>query len=414
VPQHRLIFLNRFFFPDHSATSQLLSDLAFYVAKSGTEVHIVTTRQLYGCPLAHLPRNETMHGVHVHRVASTQFGRSALWRRLVDYVTCYISMWHCVFSLAAKGDILIAKTDPPLMGLAVMLVATLKGAHLINWLQDIYPEAAAELGVSCMTGPLGRLLRLMRDTSLRTALANIVVGERMAELIRSRGVSYGRVHVIHNWVNDNEIFPLCNTQNPLRRVWALEQKFVVGYSGNLGRAHEFETILSAAELLRNDPNILFLFIGGGDLLDSLVSSVQNRELDQKFRFLQYQSQEVLNQSLNVPDVHLISLKPKLEGLIVPSKFYGIAAAAKPIISITSNDGEIARLVREYGCGVVIEPGEGAILADKLLQLSLSPTCVAEMGKRARVMLEYNFSRKKALDLWSEVLGTPRSASKDFR
>jgi len=178
---------------------------------------------------------------------------------------------------------------------------------------------------------------------------------------------------------------------------------VIGYSGNLGRAHEFETVLSAADQLRDRSDIVFVFIGGGYQFDLLARAVAERNLQQRFRFFPYQWPELLKYSLNVPDVHLISLKPELEGLIMPSKFYGIAAVGRPIISISSSEGEIARLVRQHDCGLVIEPGTGRALAQALIFLAESPARVAKMGQQARAMLDDHFARRHALGRWQELL-----------
>ena len=160
-----------------------------------------------------------------------------------------------------------------------MHAARRRGAHLINWLQDIYPEVAIRLGVPLVKGPAGQTLAYFRDASLKAADTNVVVGERMAEYVMLRGISPDRVHVIHNWSDDEQISPVTHADNPLRRGWGLDDKFVVGYSGNLGRAHEFETILAAGERLRNDPRIVFIFIGGGHRMDELDRTVKARGLD---------------------------------------------------------------------------------------------------------------------------------------
>src|SRR5437016_2298916 len=107
----RAIFLNRFFFPDHSATSQMVSSLAFHLAESEREVHVITSQQLYDNPRAGLPAFEVTRGVHIHRVASTRFGRSALLGRAFDYVSFYSSARRYVRALANRGDIVIAMTD---------------------------------------------------------------------------------------------------------------------------------------------------------------------------------------------------------------------------------------------------------------------------------------------------------------
>ncbi len=401
--QPRIIFLNRFFFPDHSATSQILSDLAFYLAGRGLQVHVVTSRQCYDNPNAHLPEVESIDGVAIHRVSTTRFGRTGLIGRGFDYLSFYAAASRCVLAQAKPGDVLVAKTDPPLLSVAAMQVAKRRDLRLINWLQDLYPEIASALGVPIIKGPVSRGLLQLRDASLRAAEANVVVGEGMAEIVHARGIPLERIRVIPNWCDDEEIQARPGLNNPLRREWGLEDRFVIGYSGNLGRGHEFETVLAAAELLREDQRLLFLFIGGGKKFAELTQCVRERRLDHLFRFLPYMDRKVLQYSLGVPDVHIVSLKPDLEGLIVPSKLYGIAAAGRPIIALAANHGEIARLVRQHDCGLVITPGEGKLFADILRRLSTENDRLAEMGHRARRMLDAHFTRSHAFERWRSLI-----------
>lgn len=399
----RIIFLNRFFFPDHSATSQILSDLAFHLAGCGIDVHVVTSRQRYDDPHAHLLEAESIGSVAVHRVSTTRFGRSGLVGRGFDYMSFYTAACRSVLAWAKPGDILVAKTDPPLLSVAAMRTVKRRGLHLVNWLQDLYPEIAAALGVPFIKGPLAQGLLQLRDASLRTADVNVVVGERMAEIVRARGISPDRVRVIPNWCDDEEIQPIAALDNPLRREWGLGGRFVVGYSGNLGRAHEFETVLAAAERRRSDPGLCFLFIGGGNKFAELADATRARGVDHLFRFQSYQERALLKLSLGVADVHLISLRPEVEGLIVPSKIYGIAAAGRPIIAVAASDGEAATLVRRHHCGVVIEPGDGEGLAEALRCLRADHRMLAEMGRCARAMLDAHFTRRQAFARWRDLL-----------
>ena len=238
----RLFFLNRYFFPDHSATSQILSQLAFHLADSGHDVHVITSRQLYDDPVARLPAEETNRGVKIHRLVGTKLGRSGLLGRSVDYLSFYISAWRFLIAVAGQDDILVTMTDPPLLSILGMHIARRRRLRVINWLQDIYPEVASELGVPFIRGPVSALLASTRDRSLRTADANVVVGNRMAEKVSQLGVAPERIEVIPNWCNDEMIVPIDAASNPLRTRWHLQNKFVVGYSGNLGRAHEFDTM----------------------------------------------------------------------------------------------------------------------------------------------------------------------------
>jgi colanic acid biosynthesis glycosyl transferase WcaI len=399
----KVIFLNRYFFPDHSATSQILSDLAFHLAACGRCIHVITSRQRYDDPSALLAEREIISGVHVRRVNTTRFGRRQLVGRAIDYFSFYAAARAALLEVAAPQDIIVVKTDPPLLSVVALQVASHHGVQLVNWLQDLYPEIAIELQVPWLRGPVASGLTAWRDRSLRRAAMNVVVGRKMAARLASRGVDSHKVVVIPNWCNDTEIVPTPGDDNPLRRKWGLEGKFVVGYSGNLGRVHEFETILNAAGQLRGKDRIAFLFIGGGHSFDALAQQVKERSLEGTCRFLPYQERAVLKLSLGVADVHLLSLRPEVEALVVPSKFYGIAAAGRPILAITAADGEFAPIIEAHQCGLVIEPGRGGELAQAIAMLSEDPTRCISMGQRARAMLESEFTRESAFEQWRNLL-----------
>jgi hypothetical protein len=153
-----------------SANSQISSDLAFELAGVGNDVHVIR----YDAPQARLPAAADVQGVHIHRVSSTEFGRGALLGRSVDCSSFYASMWRAMNELAGPNSILITKTDPPLTSMPAMLTRR-RGAKLINWLQDIYPEVAIELGVPLVGGILGRWLRRWRDASLKAPVRNVQI-----------------------------------------------------------------------------------------------------------------------------------------------------------------------------------------------------------------------------------------------
>jgi glycosyltransferase involved in cell wall biosynthesis len=400
----RIIFVNRYFFPDQSATSQILSDLAFHLTAGGHEVHVITSRQLYDESRAGLPEREDITGIQVHRVASTRFGRGMLAGRALDYLSFYRSVRVRLREMARAGDIVVVKTDPPLLSVALASITRQRRAHLVNWMQDIYPETGTILGVPLLRGPVASGLAALRNHNLREWDATVVVGETMARRIREFGVPAGRVHVINNWCDDENIRPaVADNDNPLRHAWHLTGKFVVGYSGNLGRAHDYATVLGAAEQLRDDPRIAFLMIGGGNKFEELARAVKARGLQKLFRFQPYQQRDMLPVSLTVPDVHWLSLKPELEGLIVPSKFYSIAAAGKPIVMIGDEHGEIGRLIHQHRCGIVVAPGASDLLSEALRRWSKEPHTIEGKGLCARQMLEAKFTRAASLARWSGLI-----------
>ena len=402
VPQ--LIFINRYFHPDQSASSQLLSDLAFALAAAECDILILTSRQCYDDRGAGLPSYEVRGQVKVHRLAGTRFGRTALLGRSIDYFSFYLSMAISLLKLARAGDTIVAMTDPPMIGVLAGPIAWLKGCRLINWLQDLYPEVALAVGTPFLTPTVVKIIKRFRDRSLRAADCNVVISTAMAENVSTLDVKKERIQLIHNWVDDRVLAPIPAHENPLREGWALQDKFVVGYSGNLGRAHDIDTILQASIEL-TDSQIVFLCIGGGTQYDALKKAAEKRGLMPLFRFMPYQSATDLRYSLSVADVHWVSHKPEFEGLLFPSKFYGIAAVGRGVIAITSSQSELAKLVSGYQCGVVIEQADGKALALTLKRLRDAPELCSAMGAQARALLNARFTRAQAIESWMQILKT---------
>jgi colanic acid biosynthesis glycosyl transferase WcaI len=273
----------------------------------------------------------------------------------------------------------------------------------VNWLQDVFPEVAAKLSARAIPRWLYGPLLAARNQSLRRARVNIVLGERMAEYVAPLA-HRERVRIVENWADGALIAPRLPGSSRLRTQLGLEGSFVVGYSGNLGRAHEYTTMLEAASQLASAPHIVFLFIGGGAKFGDLRREVEKRGLT-NFRFLPYQPRTQLADSLAAADVHLACLLPELEGLIVPSKAYGVLAAARPLISIGDLEGELARLVRTNRCGAALSCGDGSALATEILRLQTDRAEVAAMGQRARAVFEERYSLASAVNRWGELLAS---------
>jgi len=405
----KIIFVNRFFYPDHSATSQLLTDLAIHLAKTGLTIHVVTSRQIYDDPHFILPGNDSIQGVHVVRVWTTRCGRENLLGRSLDYATFYLSAAWDLLMLLDRGDIVVAKTDPPLISVVAAITAKIRGARLINWTQDLFPEVAEALGVGGI-GLLTGVLRGLRNWSLRAARTNVAIGDCMAKKLVEEGIKQDAIHVIHNWSDGRAIQPVDREKNDLRREWNLQNMFVVGYSGNMGRAHEFHTILGAGEMLTGEATIAFLFIGGGPQRDWIMEEAQRRGL-RNVLFKPYQPRERLALSLSVPDVHLISLQPSLEGLIVPSKFYGIAAAGRPTLYVGGPEGEIPSILIQENCGYTISIGDSRGLAQSILKMSQDDELVRQLGKCARAAFDHQYDKIRALGAWEQLLTQTTAGSK---
>jgi len=399
----RVIFANRFYHPDHSATSQMLTDVSAGLAARGWDVTVITSRLSYDDPAISYPARDQHGDVRVIRVATTRFGCANLAGRLLDYLSFYVSGFFSLLAQARRGDMVVIKTDPPLLSVPLGLAARLKGAKRVNWLQDIFPETAAELGLKIAGGPAGKIAGYFRDLSLRRSDLNVVIGPRMAARVAGFGVAATRICEIQNFCDDETIRPIAPADNLLRASWGFTgEDFVVGYSGNLGRAHDLSTFLDAAELLREHQDIKFLFVGGGHLRSMLDEEARKRNLASIIT-RPYQPRSHLALSLSAPDVHWVSLLPSLEGLILPSKLYGIAAAGRPLIMVGDPEGDIGRWAVRHQFGTAVEIGAAESFAQAVLAFRGNRVRTQTMGERARAFLDAHALRETVYDLWAEVL-----------
>jgi colanic acid biosynthesis glycosyl transferase WcaI len=399
----KVLFLNRFFHPDISPTSRVLADLVSGLAEHH-DIHVITSRLTYDNSASTLPARERWGGATIHRVWTSRFGRDALSGRTIDYLTFYAAATMRLLALADRGDIVIPMTDPPLISVPAAMASRFKRAHVVNWLQDVFPEVATELDFKDMPSLVSGALAHLRDGSLNTAARNVVLGDVMAQRITQRGIAPQHIRVIHNWSSGDQIRPVPPERNPLRGEWGLDGKFVVGYSGNMGRAHEFDALLEAIARLWHRPDITFLFVGGGKQRKKLESEVARRGLANVL-FKPYQPVERLVQSLSVPDCHVVSLKPALEGLMVPSKLYSSLAAGRPVIFVGARDGEVMRVMGAGPAfGIHVLPDDVDGLVGAIERLAGDKGAAAALGRAGRERFEREFDRPLAIAKWRALIG----------
>ena len=399
----QIFLLNQYYAPDTAATAQLLADLGASLAANGHEVRAICSDRSYADPNRRYSRSETIDGVSVERVRTTAFGRRSKIGRLCDYATFMLGAAKRLF-FGARPEVVVVLTTPPMIAAVAAAAAKTRRFKVVFWSMDVYPDLAFELGVLEPKSAGGRLLTKMGGTILRSVDLVIALGETMAARLTHLGAR--RVEVVHNWADEEAIVPLPAIERPARTEWGWQSRLVLLYSGNLGLAHEFETVIEAARRLAVQmPNVVFAFIGVGPRLREV--RVATRDLP-NVEFRDYVERSRLGDTLTAADVHLVTLRPGMAGLLVPSKIYGILAAGRPTIYIGPADGEIADIVRDGGCGAVIANSDVEGLTTAIRDYACDPYRRDREGSRARALLEARFTRRQSLAkfrrLLEEVIG----------
>ena len=395
----RFRILHTFFYPDKSAVSQILTDLAFHLSAAGHRVEVISSRGDYEGGST-LPPRESVNGVSIRRIWSPSLGKKSALARIADLGSYAVgSTIRALF--ARRADCVIVLTNPPMYAFVGVLLRLFRRESYVYVVMDLYPDIAVQAGVLARRSPLRYLAAWLTKLTLKCARNVVVLGECMAGAVEKYGVPREKIEIIRNW-GDDGVQPLGPRENPLRAELGYGDEFVVMYSGNMGIGHRFDDILQVALELRDNKDIRFLFVGGGVRRGTIEKFRQEHQLD-NIIVRSYFSREQLACSLPIGDAHFVSLREGFEGLIVPSKPYGIMAAGRPIIYQGSADGEIARMLSQQGGGRVVAEGDKAGLKDLILRWAANRAEAQEVGRRGREVFERLYTREIGLKQYTEVL-----------
>ncbi len=394
----KVLLLNQFFHPDLSATSQLATDLAEDLASAGLEVTALASRGSY-LGGERLPARGRHRGVDIVRVRATSLGKRTLLHRAVDYASFYVASSLALARLP-RQDVVVALTTPPLIAATGLVARALRGSRLVYWVQDLYPDVAVAFGALRPRSPAARVMAAISRAVLRRADRVVALGEEMRARCLAAGTPPERAVVIPNWSDAEAVRPVPSGENPLRARLAEGARVLVMYSGNMGRGHDLSTLLAAARLLWRRNDIRFVFAGEGARRADAEEAARTLP---NVRFAPYQPRERLGEALSAADLHLISLSPELEGLIEPSKLYGVMAAGRPALFVGPAGSEVARTILREGCGMTVDNGDAGGLALAIERLADDEAARAHMGALARRALEEKYTRSVATARFLRVL-----------
>ncbi len=379
----KVLLVNQTFYPDNVATSQYVLDLARYLVQSGHCVSVITSRRAYEDKSNLFQPYEKFEGIDVFRVGGTYFGKRFIIGRLCDSLTFFLSLCLQIWKIE-KPDKAVSFTSPPLLGVVVCFLGKVRGIPVTQWLMDMNPDIAIRLKM--IGGKVAAILRKLFVWSLRHSHSIVVLDDYMKQVVLNYGVPEEKIQIISPWAleMDSDVSP----------TFKIDGKFVVLYSGNHSVAHPLETLLQASLKLKEDPNILFFFVGGGVRVEEVSQFKERHQLENVIQ-LKRVSRENLVSLFDAANLHVMIMGEGMSGLLHLSKLYSVLLSGHPFVFIGPKESHVVDLLHSKIEGHHIESGEVARLVQVILETNhLEASRKQEIYQKNREVIfkEYTLSQ----------------------
>jgi glycosyltransferase involved in cell wall biosynthesis len=378
-----------------------MGDLTEDLASYGLNIKVICAQPTY-LNRKKCTKKEVYRQVSINRVWTFLCNKDRILGRLFNGLSCFYSMLIKIF-MTKKSDLLVFNTNPALLPLLGNIGAKLKGQRYVILIHDLWPELPAHIGMIRKGGLIYKFIDFLNKLSIRNASGIIVLSKTMKDLVIDKvPEKKNEIYVIHNWADSSRIFPVPRQNNQLIDKLGLRHKKVVMYSGNLGRYQPLEVMIRAANELKKREDIKFVFAGNGGKKKYIQKLAMSMNLENVI-FIPFQSLERLAESLSMADVSLMGIYPKNEGVIMPSKLYGLLAIEKPIICVSDRTSEVVEILDKSGAGFGSAIDDPKELAQKIVELIDYPEKARKMGLNGRSYFLEHYERKSLTKKWQEVL-----------
>jgi colanic acid biosynthesis glycosyl transferase WcaI len=394
----KILLLNMYYPPDTSATAKMAATVAEALA-ARHEVTILCGRPSYD-PSERRPwrlwKAESGKTGRIVRVGSTTYARFAMKTRVINYLT-YTAL-AIPRSLFLKCDVVLAMTDPPFEGIVGAIVAALKRKPYVYNIRDLYPDMAIA-GEIMPQGVLSQVWERLDRWALHRATRIVVLGEDMRARIVAKDVQPERMKIVRDGTEIASLKPTATElDHDVVRSIRGEDRFVLLHAGNLGFYGAWQTLIRAVQSLA-DEGVGLVFVGGGaqsERIQAMANGAKN------VRFLPFFPASKIASVLAAPDAHVITVRRGLEGVVVPSKMYGILAAGKPIVAVAPAETDAASLGARYGFAVSADPDKPEEITETIRSLARNPEGLASMGRRAQAVAP-DYDRVNELQKFVQIL-----------
>lgn len=396
----KLTILSQYFYPELISTGQLLTELAEELILKNVEINVLCGQPTY-YDNKKVDKYINHNGIKIKRINNIQLSKNSKLGKILNSLTFFLGILIDLIFSKDKSPILIV-TNPPFLPFVGYLVNKIKKRKYYVLIHDIYPDIAAKLGYLQLNSLIVKVWHFVNKLVFDNAEKIIVLGRDMHNIIKNKHVNENSIVIIENWSNGEIIRPLPKKDNDFINDNHLSGKFIVMYSGNMGLFHDMESIIEAAEILKEKKDILFVFIGGGGKLRMIQEYAENNNLN-NVRFFQYQPKENLKFTLTAADLALVTLENGIEGLAVPSKLYGVMAAGVPIVANVPFNSEVAYVINESKSGKVVPVKNPKLIADSILEFYENKDLLNRARSNAREEFENKYSIDRIADKYYRVI-----------
>ena len=393
----RLILVSEHYEPSSGATAQLMRDLSSGLANNGWKVTVLTATAADSGDDASNPCSVVRLGEQKRAADANKTLTGKTLAGLRFALSCLL--W--CNRQSRQGDVMLIVSNPPFIGVIGPLLKLLRRLSYVFLFQDLFPRSAVLSGVLPRQGLATQAWHRLMQMVCEYSAATVVLNQSMARRLAGETKKSLPLRVIHNWaIEQGSGSP--RSSNKFAWEHNFHGQFTVQYSGNFGRLHDIETLITSASILKNDPLIQFLFIGGG-VKQSVIEEAKLKNV----LLFPYQPRKRLPETLAACDLACISLISGAEDTMAPCKLYGILASGRGLVLIAKPNCDLAQLVQQERIGIVVSPGDSQHLAQQIKALSDAPHEAAAMGQRAKQLYEKRFGFERSLLQYDRLLRSIR-------
>lgn len=368
----KVLFIINYFYPEVASIAQLYTDLCESMTDD-FDVTVICAVPCYSGKIDEKYKEKRLHfdeykGIKIIRVRVFEFEKTNKLSRIKHILSYFVNSVFAVFK-AEKPDVVFTCSQPPILGGILGVTAKfLTRSKLIYNIQDFNPEQTEAVGYS-KNKLILKAAKTFDKISCKKSDMVITIGRDMQETLKKRfeGRKVPNNMVINNWINEKEVYPLTHDDpdvSAFRKMYGLDGKFVIMYSGNIGLFYDLSNIIKVIGRFKDKSDVVFAFVGDGATKEELCSYVNDNGIENVL-FIPYQDKERLVYSLNSADVHFVLNAKGIKGVSVPSKIYGVLATNKPVFGVLEQGSEAWKIIEESGCGVLCNAGDYDDIYEKL-------------------------------------------------